>query len=189
MSPEVASSKFWWKLLSTLFFKKKLVVLGRTLCLSGMLHSLLMFNKNHHKNTIITGKSFLKSFHWIGGLRALTRARDDSASALPATERDVMSLLGLISPIFVRRPLNRTNIFYVVRVQAQILNKFPKQWYSAVERKLATISKKSGQVSFLCQYVSCQLNRRNKTCCLWWFYFSLISVALFGWHYCLWHGK
>lgn len=43
-----------------------------------------------------------------------------TASASPATERDVMSLLGLINPIFVRRSLNRTNIFYVVRPKSAV---------------------------------------------------------------------
>ena len=91
---------------------------------SGMLHSLLMFNKIHHKNTntIIEGKSFCKSFHRIGGLSALMRAPVMTASASPATE------WGLINPIFVRRPLIRTNIFYVVRPKSAV-TVFVNLWF------------------------------------------------------------
>jgi superfamily II DNA helicase RecQ len=45
-----------------------------------------------------------------------------TASALPATEHSVASSLALTNPVFVRRPLNRTNIFYTESEAAVMVN-------------------------------------------------------------------
>ena len=75
------------------------------------------------KLTQFRGIPFRKSFHRIGGLRALTRApvMTLTASALPATEHNIASSLALKDPVFVRRPLNRTNIFYTVKVKSAVM--------------------------------------------------------------------
>ena len=44
-----------------------------------------------------------------------------TASASPATEQYVESLLSLTNPIFVRRLLNRAIIFYTVKPKSAIL--------------------------------------------------------------------
>ena len=62
------------------------------------------------------GPDFRRAFHKIGGLRALIKVPFMclTASASPQIESEIVGSVGLINPISVKNPINRSNIYYCV---------------------------------------------------------------------------
>ena len=57
------------------------------------------------------------AFDKIGGLRVLTKVPFMclTASAPPYIESEIVESVGLINPVFVKNPINRANIYYVLK--------------------------------------------------------------------------
>ena len=68
------------------------------------------------------GKDFRKSFSILGDLRALTKAPvlSMTASAPPHIEAELVRLLHLKNPVFVKSSLNRPNIFLCIRTKSKL---------------------------------------------------------------------
>ena len=68
------------------------------------------------------GKDFRKSFSILGDLRALTKAPvlSMTASAPPRVEAELVQLLHLKNPVFVKSSLNRANIFLCIRTKSKL---------------------------------------------------------------------
>ena len=68
------------------------------------------------------GPQFRKAFHNLGGLRSLSSApvMALTASAPAAIEAHVVSFLSMRTPVYVRNPLDRGNIYYSVMKKSSI---------------------------------------------------------------------
>ena len=74
------------------------------------------------------GAQFRKDFHRIQSLRALTHApfMALTATATPAMETEIVKLLSLEQPVFIKQNLNRNSIFYSFQRKSS-LNVRPKR--------------------------------------------------------------
>lgn len=74
------------------------------------------------KVRLYRGPQFRKAFHNLGGLRSLssTPMMALTASAPMADEVHVVSFLSMRTPLYVRNPLDRGNIYYSVMKKSSV---------------------------------------------------------------------
>ena len=125
MSPEAATTRPWRKIFEEAHFKANLSLLAvdEAHCITEWSVSEVRFPMKFIMSIFeCRGKDFRKSFSILGDLRALSKAPvlSMTASAPPHIEAELVRLLHLKNPVFVKSSLNRPNIFLCIRTKSKL---------------------------------------------------------------------